>query len=144
MDRTRAVLDQLRARGIRVAIDDFGCGYSALSYLRDLPIDEVKLDRQFITPILVDGRSAAIVRAVIDLSQELGVTTVAEGVENAETADRLREYGCEIVQGYHCSPPVDAADILDLIRGSKQCCGEGATERSSGVQVALPLGEIGH
>lgn len=129
MDRTRAVLDKMRARGIRVAIDDFGCGYSALSYLRDLPIDEVKLDRQFITPILVDRRSAVIVRAVIDLAHELGVTTVAEGVEDAETADRLRDYGCEVVQGYFCSPPVGAEAILELLRGARPCCSEGTGVR---------------
>jgi diguanylate cyclase (GGDEF)-like protein len=141
IDRTRTVLDSLRSHGIRVAIDDFGSGYSALSYLRDLPIDEVKLDRQFIAPILVDPRSASIVRAVIDLSHDLGVTTVAEGVEDEQTAERLREYGCEVVQGYFCSPPVGASDILDLIRGVKPCCdGEDQVGRcSSGDTVALPL-----
>ena len=61
---------------------------------------------------------------MIDLSHELGVTTVAEGVENEETADRLRDYGCEFVQGFYCSPPVGAADIVDLIRGNKPCCPE--------------------
>jgi EAL domain-containing protein (putative c-di-GMP-specific phosphodiesterase class I) len=141
IERTRTVLDSLRSHGIRVAIDDFGSGYSALSYLRDLPIDEVKLDRQFVAPILVDPRSASIVRAVIDLSHDLGVTTVAEGVEDEQTAERLREYGCEVVQGYFCSPPVGASDILDLIRGVKPCCdGEDETGRcSSGDTVALPL-----
>ena len=129
MDRTRAVLDKLRGRGIRVAIDDFGSGYSALAYLRDLPFDEVKLDRQFTAPILVDRRSASIVRAVIDLAHDLGVTTVAEGIENAETADRLRAYGCDVVQGYYCSPPVSAEAILDLVRGTKPCCCAGAGVR---------------
>jgi EAL domain-containing protein (putative c-di-GMP-specific phosphodiesterase class I) len=115
MDRTRTVLDKLREHGIRVAIDDFGSGYSALSYLHDLPIDEVKLDRQFIAPVLVDWRAAAIVRAVIDLAHVLGVTTVAEGVENAATAARLREYGCDVAQGYYYSPPLAAPDMLELL-----------------------------
>jgi EAL domain-containing protein (putative c-di-GMP-specific phosphodiesterase class I) len=79
------VLDRLRESGVRIAIDDFGSGYSALWYLRDLPVDEVKLDRQFIAPVLVDPRAAAIVRAVIDLAHVLGVTTVAEGIEDALT-----------------------------------------------------------
>jgi diguanylate cyclase (GGDEF)-like protein len=114
-DRTRTVLDRLRENGIRVAIDDFGSGYSALSYLHDLPIDEVKLDRQFIAPVLVDWRAAAIVRAVIDLAHVLGVTTVAEGVEDAATAARLREYGCEVAQGYYYSRPLDAADMVELL-----------------------------
>jgi diguanylate cyclase len=129
VDRTRTVLDRLRERGIRVAIDDFGSGYSALSYLRDLPIDEVKLGRQFITPILVDPRSAAIVRAVIDLAHDLGVTTVAEGVEDAATAERLRDYGCEFVQGYFYSPPVTARAVLDLLRGDTLSSSEGTGGR---------------
>jgi diguanylate cyclase (GGDEF)-like protein len=115
LDRTRTVLDRLRGHGIRVALDDFGSGYSALRYLRDLPIDEVKLDRHFIAPILVDPRAAAIVRAVIDLAHVLGVTTVAEGVENAGTAARLREYGCDVAQGYYYSAPVSAAVMLDML-----------------------------
>jgi diguanylate cyclase len=107
--RTRAVLQRLRERGIRIAIDDFGTGYSALWYLRELPIDEVKLDRQFVAPILTDPRAAAVVRAVVDLAHELDITTVAEGVEDGETAARLRDYGCEVGQGFYYSPPVAAA-----------------------------------
>jgi len=114
VERTRIVIDRLREHGIRVAIDDFGSGYSALSYLHDLPIDELKLDRQFIAPVLVDWRAAAIVRAVIDLAHVLGVTTVAEGVEDEATAARLREYGCEVGQGYYYSPPLAASELLEL------------------------------
>ena len=77
------MLDELHALGVRIAIDDFGTGYSALSYLRELPIDEVKLDRSFIAPIAVDRRAAAIVRTVIELADVLGLTVVAEDVENA-------------------------------------------------------------
>lgn len=113
--RSRAVIEQLRDNGIRVAIDDFGSGYSALWYLRELPVDELKLDRQFIAPILVNPRAAAIVRAVIDLSHELGVVTVAEGVEDAATAMRLLHYGCDVVQGFYYSPPVPAATLVDML-----------------------------
>jgi EAL domain-containing protein (putative c-di-GMP-specific phosphodiesterase class I) len=115
LDLARAVLNLLRQNGIRVAIDDFGSGYSALSYLRELAIDEVKLDRDFIAPILVDSRAAAVVRAVVNLAHELGLTTVAEGVENAETAARLREYGCDVGQGYFFSPPLSAEGVVDLL-----------------------------
>ena len=118
MGRTRTVLDRLREYGIRVAIDDFGSGYSALSYLHDLPIDELKLDRQFIAPVLVDWRATAIVRAVIDLAHALGLTTVAEGVENAATAARLRDYGCDVAQGYYYSPPLAAPDMLELLKSA--------------------------
>lgn len=115
IDRTRSVLERLRQRGIRIAIDDFGSGYSALWYLRELAIDEVKLDRHFIAPIRVDARAAAVVRGVVDLAHVLGVTTVAEGVENAETAERLREFGCDVAQGYYYSPPVSAAAMMNML-----------------------------
>jgi diguanylate cyclase (GGDEF)-like protein len=115
LDHARAVLNVVRQNGIRVSIDDFGSGYSALSYLRDLTIDEVKLDRDFIAPILIDPRAAAVVRAVVNLAHELGLTTVAEGVENAETAARLREYGCDVGQGYFFSPPLSAQEVVDLL-----------------------------
>jgi diguanylate cyclase len=111
----RAMLTTLSEHGIRIALDDFGSGYSAVRYLRDLPIDEVKLDGGFIAPILVDSRTAAIVRAVIDLAHVLGVTTVAEGVESAETAAALRDYGCDAAQGFYYSPPITAQAVLELL-----------------------------
>lgn len=117
VEGTRQVLDALREGGVRVAIDDFGSGYSALGYLCELPIDEVKLDRQFIAPILVDGRAATVVRAVVDLAHDLGMTVVAEGVENDATATRLRDYGCDVAQGFHFSLPLSAAEMDDLLRG---------------------------
>jgi len=75
----------------------------------------VKLDRHFIAPIQVDSRAAAVVRGVVDLAHVLGVTTVAEGVENAETAQKLREFGCEVAQGYYYSPPISAAAMMNLL-----------------------------
>lgn len=113
--RTRMVLQQLRNCGTRVSIDDFGSGYSGLNYLRELPIDEVKLDREFIAPILDDARAASIVRAVIDLAHGLQVTCVAEGVESAEIANRLREFGCEVAQGFHYSPAVTAPVLFGML-----------------------------
>jgi diguanylate cyclase (GGDEF)-like protein len=109
--RARAVLDRLRASGIRVAIDDFGTGYAAMTYLHELPIDELKLDRQFIAPILGDERAAAIVRSVIELAGEFGLTSVAEGVENREIAELLKSYGCGFAQGHYFSMPVPAEAI---------------------------------
>ena len=118
--RARTLLTTLREYGIRIALDDFGSGYSALRYLRELPIDEVKLDGDFIAPILVDPRAAAIVGAVIDLAQVLGLTTVAEGVESAETAAALRELGCDIAQGYYYGAAITASAVLDhLTRGAQ-------------------------
>lgn len=111
-ERASGVLDRLRASGTRIALDDFGSGYSALWYLRDLSFDEIKLDRQFIAPLLTDRRAALIVRAVIDLAHDLGGIVVAEGVENAETAARLRDYGCEVAQGFYYSAPLEADAVL--------------------------------
>jgi diguanylate cyclase len=156
MNRARTVLTRLRECGIRVAIDDFGRGYSALWYLRELPIDEVKLDKGFIAPILVDRKAAAIVRAVINLAHELDVTTVAEGVEDAETATRLREYGCEVAQGFHCGVPLDAPAMLEtLLSGQVKCCEapdgpqpiqlgrtNGATETDSAAACLVAAGPV--
>ncbi|MGD9622855.1 MAG: putative bifunctional diguanylate cyclase/phosphodiesterase [Mycolicibacterium sp.] len=112
------VLHRLRHHGIKVAIDDFGSGYSALAYLRDLPIDEVKLDRHFIASVVTDSRAAAVVRAVIDLNHDLGITVVAEGVEDAETAGWLRYNGCDIGQGFHFGKPVGASQIPGIVASS--------------------------
>jgi len=114
-ERTRAVLEALRDNGIRIAIDDFASGYSALPYLRELPIDEVKLNREFIAPILSDPRAASVVRAVLQLADGLGLTTVAEGIENAETVNWLRDQGCRIGQGFFLSPPVPSEELLSLL-----------------------------
>ncbi len=115
IDRTRDVLEALRECSIHIALDDFGSGYSALTYLRKLPIDEVKVDYDLIGHVLTDPRAEAIVRAVIDLSHALNVTTVAEGVEDATTAEWLRDRGCEVAQGIYYSPPIAAPAMMDLI-----------------------------
>jgi len=115
IDRTRNVLEVLREHNIHIALDDFGSGYSALTYLRKLPIDEVKVDQDLIGHVLTDPRADAIVRAVVDLAHALKVRTVAEGVENAEIAAYLRDCGCEVAQGVYYSPPVTADVIIDLI-----------------------------
>nr|WP_240163076.1 bifunctional diguanylate cyclase/phosphodiesterase [Mycolicibacterium sphagni] len=125
MDRTKTVLNQLQDNGIRIAIDDFGSGYSALSYMRDLIVDEVKLDRNFIAPIPADRRAAAVVRAVLNLADELGLTTVAEGIENAGTADWLRQQGCHIGQGYYFSPPLTSKKLIEIL---KKCENDGTCQ----------------
>lgn len=107
----RKVLSRLRQAGIRVAIDDFGSGYSTLTYLRELPVDEIKLDCNFVAPILRDERAAIIVRSAIELAGAFGVSSVAEGVEDDETARRLDSYGCSAVQGHFFCPPVPAAEL---------------------------------
>ncbi|OAN39833.1 hypothetical protein A4X20_15835 [Mycolicibacterium iranicum] len=138
LGKTRMVFNKLRDNGIRVAIDDFGTGYSALWYLREFPVDEVKLDREFIAPILTHPASAAIVRAVVDLAHALGVTPVAEGVENAETANQLLEYGCEVAQGFLYSPPLPAPAIEKLLESHKrEFCGNYVPAGTSRSEIEL-------
>ncbi|MCV2395106.1 bifunctional diguanylate cyclase/phosphodiesterase [Actinotalea sp. M2MS4P-6] len=99
-DRSAAVLTHLRQAGIRIAIDDFGQGYSSLARLRDLPVDELKLDRAFISTIGQDAGAAAIVRSTVDLAHSLGLQIVAEGVEDATAAALLQDFGCDTAQGF--------------------------------------------
>ena len=116
LDQARNVLRRLRESGVRVAIDDFGSGYGSMTYLRVLPIDDVKIDRPFVAPIVHDVRAAAIVKAMIELAGDLGIATTAEGVENQATAEKLKALGCDFVQGNYFSPPLSA----DMIRATYQ------------------------
>lgn len=116
LGRVQYVLNGLRHTGVRVAIDDFGSGYSTLSYLRDLPVDEVKLDRQFVASVLKDDRAAEIVRSIISLAHHLGARVVAEGVEDGETAARLKQFECDVVQGYLYSTPIAADRVPAWLR----------------------------
>ncbi len=108
---TRTLAD-LRALGIAIAVDDYGTGYSSLAYLRDLPVDQLKIDRSFVTDLLAHPRNAAIVRSTIDLAHSLELGVVAEGVEDAATLEALREMGCEWVQGYHFTKPLPADALV--------------------------------
>jgi EAL domain-containing protein (putative c-di-GMP-specific phosphodiesterase class I) len=110
-DRARTILTRLRSSGIQIAVDDFGTGYSSLAYLRDLPIDELKLDRSFVFPMVDDPRAAALVGATIGLAHSLGLRMVAEGVENQAAYDSLVRHGCDQAQGYHISRPVPAEEL---------------------------------
>jgi EAL domain-containing protein (putative c-di-GMP-specific phosphodiesterase class I) len=116
--RARDILAGLQARGIRVAIDDFGTGYSSLAYLRDLPINELKLDRSFIVSMTEDARAAALVASTINLAHSLGLTVVAEGVEDGDALDQLGGYGCDQAQGFHILRPVPPAELDDWFTGS--------------------------
>ncbi len=110
-----AFLNRLRAWGIEFAIDDFGTGYSSLSYLHRFPIDVLKIDRSFVNTLTQDSTSRKIVRSVATLARELGLRTVAEGIEGVEELSAIRELGCEFGQGYLFSRPVPKLDALALI-----------------------------
>jgi EAL domain-containing protein (putative c-di-GMP-specific phosphodiesterase class I) len=96
----------LKAHGVRFALDDFGTGYSSLSYLKRLPLDQLKIDQSFIRDLLVDTNSSVIARTIISLSEAMGLSVIAEGVETEEQRDFLAELECHSFQGYLFSPPV--------------------------------------
>lgn len=109
--RAQSVIAQLRGLDIQVSIDDYGTGYSSLLYLHQLVVDEVKIDRSFVVPILEDDRSLSIVHSTIDLAHMLGMRVVAEGIEEAAVAEALVGLGCDAAQGYHWSRPLPAEDL---------------------------------
>ncbi len=116
-DRTIAHLSTLRRAGVRVAVDDFGTGYSSLAYLRDLPIDILKVDRSFLpdgAPGAAD-RQVSFVRTIVDLAHNLRLAAVAEGVETPAQVALLRELGCDKGQGYHFGRPSSAADTTEIL-----------------------------
>ena len=115
--RSVQVLVELHAAGFKVAIDDFGTGYSSLAYLQQLPVDDIKVDRNFVTRITENARDYAIVNAVLGFAAGLGKRVVAEGVENAETLGTLRNMGCHYAQGYHISHPLPPDDAVRWLIG---------------------------
>ena len=114
-DLGRAALYALRGLGVQLSIDDFGTGYSSLAYLRELPVDELKIDRAFIARAELTGEDLALVRTIVELAQILGLRTVAEGIENVAQLDSLRRLGCAYGQGYHLCRPADPADLPDKL-----------------------------
>ncbi len=113
--RARRVLDELADMGVTLSIDDFGTGYSSLAYLRDLPVHQLKIDRTFVMDMGRDSDDAVIVRAVVDLAGNLGLQTVAEGVEDQATWDQLTELGCDSGQGYHLARPMPADQFVNWL-----------------------------
>ncbi|MEA2212324.1 MAG: hypothetical protein QOF83_2272 [Solirubrobacteraceae bacterium] len=110
-DRAVATVTRLSGLGVRMSVDDFGTGYSSLANLRRLPIDELKIDRSFVSPMLRDESDLIIVRSTINLGHDLGLKVIAEGVEDADTLQRLALLGCDLAQGYHLSRPLAAPDF---------------------------------
>ncbi len=113
-------MEFLRVAGVRFAIDDFGTGYSSLSQLRKLPVDELKIDRSFVSRAHLDADDASVVSSTIELGHNLGLKVVAEGVEVAETLLMLRELGCDYAQGYLISKPLAADAVTAYVREANQ------------------------
>ena len=129
--RAQATLDRLSALGFKLSIDDFGTGYSSLAYLKRLPVDELKIDQSFVKSMESDPDDTKIVRSTIDLAHNLGLTVVAEGVENAHVWDMLRDLNCDQAQGYHMGRPMPADTFSNwsvgwLAKRSPAAAGAGA------------------
>jgi diguanylate cyclase len=110
-DRTTTVIRELRSHGVEMSIDDFGTGFSSLSYLRDLPVDEIKIDKTFVTGRLERREDAILIEATVGLAHRLGMTVVAEGVEDAESAAALARLGCDVAQGYLYARPLPPVEL---------------------------------
>ena len=108
-ERATQIMRSLSALGIRISQDDFGAGYTSLSQLTNMPIDEIKIDRQFVMTMAKDPSNALIVSSVVDLGHNLGMTLVAEGVETDQDLTALAGFGCDIAQGYHVTRPIPVA-----------------------------------
>jgi diguanylate cyclase (GGDEF)-like protein/PAS domain S-box-containing protein len=115
VDDTIAKMKVLKTKGVTFALDDFGTGYSSLAYLRQLPLDMLKIDRSFVMDLLTNPNDAAIARTIITLGHSLGLRVLAEGVETAAQRDFLFQHGCEAYQGYLCAKPLPAADLAAIV-----------------------------
>lgn len=114
-EHAKTLLDGLDNLGVRISIDDFGTGYSSLAYLKQLPVDELKVDKSFVLNMSNDESDASIVRATVSLAHDLGLEVVAEGVEDQATQDELLKLGCEFIQGYHFARPMPPSDITPML-----------------------------
>jgi EAL domain-containing protein (putative c-di-GMP-specific phosphodiesterase class I) len=117
-DRGIKSLERLSAFGCRLAIDDYGTGYSSLAYLRRMPVHELKLDKSLVRGMMGDTSDALIVRSTIELAHNLGLSVVAEGVEDEATLEGLRKLGCDVIQGFLLSQPLEATELVAWMRSS--------------------------
>jgi diguanylate cyclase (GGDEF)-like protein len=126
--RTDVVIRALRERGVAISIDDYGTGNASLGYLQRLAIDELKIDRSYVSDITTDGHNLIIVRSTIDLALDLGLRVVAEGIEDQRTTDALREFGGVIGQGYHLGRPVGPKEIGARLEAERRASAAGPSE----------------
>lgn len=121
--RALEILNRLDAMGVSLSIDDFGTGYSSLGYLKNLPVDEIKIDKSFVMEMEKSDNDAKIVHATIDLAHNLGLRVVAEGVENELVLKMLRSLNCDYSQGYYLTRPLPPEELIEWIRKSPWACG---------------------
>jgi EAL domain-containing protein (putative c-di-GMP-specific phosphodiesterase class I) len=118
-DRAMGVLDRMKQTGASLAVDDFGTGYSSLAYLKRFPLDTVKIDRSFVRDLETDENDAAIAQAIVNLGHTLGLRVIAEGVETEGQLARLRDLGCDAIQGHYFSPAVPAEEFEAMLVAGK-------------------------
>ena len=128
----REVMKKLNRLGVRLAIDDFGTGHSSLAYLKQFPVHEVKVDRTFVQGVAESPMDSAIVRAVIDLANAMGIATVAEGVETKSQVAGLKMLGCQVAQGFYFSHPLHADEFDRLLSRHFAAASEVAGQRAPG------------
>jgi EAL domain-containing protein (putative c-di-GMP-specific phosphodiesterase class I) len=136
-DRAAELLGRLQAIGVRVSIDDYGTGYSSLARLRELPVNELKLDRSFLVGMSHDARAGAIVRSTVELAHSLGLTLVAEGIETGEDEHILRDLSCDIGQGFHLARPLPANELMTWVADRPAIALVVPAQRTSGGRVGL-------
>ena len=118
--RAQLTLESLHAYGVQLSVDDYGTGHCSLAYLRRLPVQELKLDRSFVTHMTTDARDSAIVRSSIDLAHSLGLRMVAEGVEDAYAVDLLVDAGCDVAQGWYFAAAMPLAGLRPWVRARQE------------------------
>ncbi|ACG56833.1 diguanylate phosphodiesterase [Hydrogenobaculum sp. Y04AAS1] len=114
-DKALSTLEKLKSSGFKISIDDFGTGYSSFSYLKDLPIDYLKIDISFVRHILDDKKSRSITKTIIELAHNLEMKTIAEGVETKEQFELLKSLGCDFIQGFWLAKPMPISELVDFV-----------------------------
>ena len=118
-ERSLGILTELDGMGIQLSVDDFGTGYSSLSHLKRLPVQQLKIDRSFVSDMIEDKDDTMIVRSTIDLAHNLGLNTIAEGVESDATLNELMTMNCDLAQGYLISRPLSADDFMSYLQAGE-------------------------
>jgi diguanylate cyclase (GGDEF)-like protein len=132
----QSIVGSLKNQGIRIALDDFGTGYSSLAHLRALPFDRIKIDKSFVTSIVDNPESAAIVTAIARLGDSLNLPVTAEGIEDAAIAERLRVIGCDKGQGYHYGMPLTVANVRRLLAERRLLANQAVEENTTSRRLA--------
>ena len=114
LDAARKQLSRLSKRGIKCSLDDYGTGYSSLTYIKNLPLDNLKIDRSFISKLTENDQDRVIAHSTINLAHSLGLKVIAEGVEDEDTLHELARQGCDFIQGYYISEPLDPQSFAKL------------------------------